>query len=309
MFWHVSVRRWFCLSTPRGLGGGYPDQGGVSPPWVPPNYTWLGGTLMGGTPPSRTWPGGPLMGGTPPWVSHLFRSGQGVPCQVQSGGVPHLGYPPIRPGQGGTPPQVLSCQTWLGGTLPGPVRGGYPTLGTPPSDLARGVPHLGYSPVRPGWGVPRRGGGYPISSSTWYAAVGMSLAFTQENFLVASMFSMIVLLYFSCLAILFKFMILSISLSWMSGLCLPFCLNNYRFLQLQKLLKGYTYLIFGHHLFDKTIPLMKRGYHWNTGFFPRIFQKNQLNLGQPMRERGIMIIYNNGTKLSGVCTIFCVSIY
>ena len=69
--------------------------------------------------------------------------------------------------------------------------GNPPQVPLPPSDLAGGVPNRGYPtsgtpPVRPGRvGVPRRGGGgYPISSSTWYAAVGMPLAFTQEDFLV-----------------------------------------------------------------------------------------------------------------------------
>ena len=72
-------------------------------------------------------------------------------------GVPHLGYPPVRPRWGvprwqvphlGYPPPP-PCQTWQGGTL----AGGYPTSGTPtPSDLAGGYPQ---------WGVPHLR--YPLS--------------------------------------------------------------------------------------------------------------------------------------------------
>ena len=100
MFWHVSVRRWFCLSTP---GGGTPVRSSwgvpwweVTPPWVPPYRTWLGGTPMGGT---------------PPWVPPIG-PGWGYP----DGGLPKveylpLGYPSARsdggyPNQGGTPPRV-----------------------------------------------------------------------------------------------------------------------------------------------------------------------------------------------------------
>ena len=83
------------------------------------------------------------------------------PCQRRR--YPCLGELPLP---GGTPPWVPPCQTWPGGY----PDGGYPTLGTPPSGLAGGYP----------MGV----GGYPTSGSTWYAAVGMPLAFTQEDFLV-----------------------------------------------------------------------------------------------------------------------------
>ena len=74
--------------------------------------------------------------------------------------------------------------------------------GTRPGPASWGVPHLGYPPIRPGWGVSQWGGtppwvplsdlaggypkgGYPTLDnrwSTWYAAVGMPLAFTQEDF-------------------------------------------------------------------------------------------------------------------------------
>ena len=66
-------------------------------------------------------------------------------------GVPHLRYP--------HPPSSDLAR-------------GYPTLGTPPSDLARVVPRWGGTPP----------------SSTSYAAVGMPLAFTQENFLAYDYF-------------------------------------------------------------------------------------------------------------------------
>ena len=87
----------------------------------------------------------PLLGGTPPRVLLSDLAWGQYPYQ----GVPHLRYP--------------SHQTWLGVPLSG---------GTPPW-----VP-----PIRPG-----QGGGYPTSGnrwSTWYAVVGMPLAFTQEDFLV-----------------------------------------------------------------------------------------------------------------------------
>ena len=106
--------------------------------------------------------------------------------------------------RGGTPARFRQGEVPQPGGVPEPgPGGGYPTSGTPPpSDLAgggtltggylaggypnRGVPHLRYPPVRPGQGgVPRPGGGggTPLSS-TWYAAVGMPLVFTQEDFLV-----------------------------------------------------------------------------------------------------------------------------
>ena len=129
----------------------------------------LGGTLLGGT-LCQTWPGGTL-----------------------PGGLPHLGYPPVRPGQG-VPYQGVLC----GGTTPqvtpsirpgwGYPAWGYLTLGTSPSDLVvGGVPWQG-------WGYPTLGtphqtwpGGYPTLGnrwSTWYAVVGISLLFMQEDFLV-----------------------------------------------------------------------------------------------------------------------------
>ena len=99
-------------------------------------------------------------------VSGLTTPVGGYPGQVQMGGTParssqwgtHLGYPP--------------SQTWLGVA---------PHLEYPPplSHLAGGYPC---------WG------GYPTSGnrwSTWYAAVGMPLAFTQEDFLVKIKFSIL----------------------------------------------------------------------------------------------------------------------
>ena len=80
----------------------------------------------------------------------------GYPSQ----GVPHRGYPHW------TWPGVSQ---WRVPTWPE----GYLTEGTPP----RVPPH------RTGLGGTSTGG-YPISGSTWYAAVSMPLAFTQEDFLV-----------------------------------------------------------------------------------------------------------------------------
>ena len=122
------------------------------------------------------------------------RWGGGTPARSRQGGVPqqgvpHLRYPPIRPGWGypnvgdptlGTPigpggylHQIWMGVLWLGGTPPWvpPVRAGQG--GTPPQ-----------VPSGQTWmeGYPYRGGTPP--SSTWYAAVGMPLVFTQEDFLV-----------------------------------------------------------------------------------------------------------------------------
>ena len=195
MFWHVSVHPSICLSTPRGypsqvqLGGGgggtptrssqgYPNPGGT-PPQVPPGQTCPGGypirpaqvgTLMGrGTHlgyPLSNLARGTLMGvpwgvsdlgyppqtwpGVPQW-GYSIGPGQGIP--QWGGGVCHLGYPPSD----------------LAGGYPD---GGYPTSGTPLSNLVGGYPN----------------GGVPTSGSTWYAAVGMPLAFTQEDFLVILLF-------------------------------------------------------------------------------------------------------------------------
>ena len=88
-----------------------------------------------------------------------------------------------------------------------------PTLrwGTPPPSRHDQVPPLhpgmGYPPPsRPGWGTPNPGMGYPPNlgwgttppprqssiASTCYAAGGMRLAFTQEDFLVRWCFPLIV---------------------------------------------------------------------------------------------------------------------
>ena len=132
MFWHVSVHPSICLSTPRrvpqpGPVGGYTSQ------------VQLGGTPAGGTPPC-------------------------IPLPVRPDrGVPHLGYPPVRPGWEGVP--------WWG----------YPTLGTPHQTWLGvpqwGVPHLRYTPIRPGWGVPQwgltqLGVGYPTSGTPHQTCMG-----------------------------------------------------------------------------------------------------------------------------------------
>ena len=82
--------------------------------------------------------------------------GGGYLSQVQPGGGPRWW---------GTPPRVPPVRPGRGGTLAGE----YHTSGTPLHQTWPG-------------GVPRQGGGTP-PSSTWYAAVGMPLAFTQEDFL------------------------------------------------------------------------------------------------------------------------------
>ena len=123
------------------------------------------------------------------WGTRARSSPGGYPSQVQPGG----GLP--KPGPAGGVP-------WSGGLPNGyptlvtpPVRpgwgtGGYPTLGTPGQPWPGGVRRWGGTPpqvppIRSGWGVPQLGGGTP-PSSTWYATVGMPLAFTQEDFLVCT---------------------------------------------------------------------------------------------------------------------------
>ena len=175
------------LSVCPHLGGGTPAR---SSPGGTPSWIWLGGistggTLTGGTPPQVPPPhqtlleGGTLLRGTSPWVSPLDLGDTLL-------GVAHLSYPHWT-WWGGTPPWVPPIRPGWGYPNGGaPI--GVPHLGYPPSDLARWVPHqgvahLGYPPIGPGRGTPM--GGYPTSGRTWYAAVGMPLAFTQEDFLVA----------------------------------------------------------------------------------------------------------------------------
>ena len=113
-----------------------------------------------------------------------------------SGGVPHSrsgrgGIPiPGLAGGGGTPSQVwpggYPSKVWLGGGTPSQVWSG----GVPPDQV-----WMGYPPG-PGTGSPppRPGTGYPPPDQVWirqsstastcYAAGGVPLAFTQEDFLV-----------------------------------------------------------------------------------------------------------------------------
>ena len=174
MFWHVSVHPSVCPQ-----GGTPPDQG------VPrPGSVGVGGYLtwpVGGGPRSGPdgrglpWPG--LIGGT------LARSDRGIPQPGPAGGYPSWpgggvtqpgldggGYPARS--DGGYLGQVwhggYSSQVQTGGTLGYPGRGMHPRRHIP----SRGTPSRGYPPVHDNrW-------------STWYAAVGISIAFTQEDFLV-----------------------------------------------------------------------------------------------------------------------------
>ena len=132
------------------MGGGYPIQptGGT-----PSQVQWGGGyhiQLSGGT-PSQVWEGYPIQS----WP-------EGTPSQVQVRGI--LGYP--QPGMDGVPPSQnwmgypTPCQEWMGSPQPG-------LDGVPP-----GQNWMGYPPIR------------QSIASTCYAAGGMPLAFTQEDFLV-----------------------------------------------------------------------------------------------------------------------------
>ena len=135
-----------CLSV--HISRGYPSQ------------------VWGGT-PSQVWPGGyPIPG-----------LGREVPHPRSECGGGYLGYShPLNQVRMGYPP------TWPGldGVLPGPGMG-YPLTwdGVPPWTWNGVPPDLGRStPLDLGWGTP------PGIASTCYAAGGMPLAFTQEDFLV-----------------------------------------------------------------------------------------------------------------------------
>ena len=147
-------------------------------------------TLAGG---GEGYPISGLDGGGVPHYSSRWGD---TPSQVQTGGYPILltgGVPHPRSqwvppsAEWGTP---LS-QPWIGGTpisrmgyLPYPWVPPVRRMGYPP-DLRWGVP-----PSKTGWGTP-----LPVSkTSTCYAAGGVPLAFTQEDFLVFhfSTFSIIV---------------------------------------------------------------------------------------------------------------------
>ena len=137
----------------------------------------------------------------------LVRSSQwGGPIQPWTGGVPHLarGYPSqVQLGGGGYPSQV-----WWGST---PARSdwGYPSqvqMGREvpqPSVMGEylrwGPPYRGYPPARsdggtwggvpPSWeGVPPLPPIQDSRWSTWYAAVGMPFAFTQEDFVLRKLY-------------------------------------------------------------------------------------------------------------------------
>ena len=130
---------------------------------------------------------------------HLDREGGGVPCLWGGGGTPTRsgwlggvpqpgldggGGTPARSGWGGYPSQV-----WMVGGIPRP---GLERWGTPLPGLDGGVvpgvppwPGLdgGGTPASSGWwGVPQVPPPTRIAS-TCYAAGGMPLAFTQEEFL------------------------------------------------------------------------------------------------------------------------------
>ena len=100
-------------------------------------------------------------------VFSLSPPGWGYPGQVQTGGCTPTRSDGVYPSQG--VPAQGTCRPGQDGEYPSQ---GAPTQGTPPSDLARGYPTMGTPPVQDNrW-------------STWYAAVGMPLAFTREDFLV-----------------------------------------------------------------------------------------------------------------------------
>ena len=139
--------------SPHLDGGGYPSQ------------VWMVGRGY----PSQVW-----MGGYPGQVLMV----RGTPARSGWWGVPQPGLDSGRDGGG-----VPLNQVWMvGGTWgtpqPGLDGGGVPWV--PPTMTGWGTPYhewIWYPPTMSGWGTP------PTIVSTGYAAGGMPLAFTQEDFL------------------------------------------------------------------------------------------------------------------------------
>ena len=115
---------------------------GGTPPWIPPS------DVARGYPTSGTPPVGPGQG-----VPHLRYPQSdlagGTLGGAQDGVPPCRGTPPARSNWGGTQGGV-PLDTSNGGT-----QGGVPPPGNPPARSN------GYTPIRPGWGVPRWGGTPP----------------------------------------------------------------------------------------------------------------------------------------------------
>ena len=195
--------------VPHLRSGGYPIWGGTPSQVQGVPHLRSGGYPIWGVPHLRSG-GYPIWGGTPSQV-------QGVP-HLRSGGYPIWGVPHLRSGGypiwGGTPSQVQGVPHLRSGGYPISGPGGTPSQvqGGTPSQV-KGVPHLrsrGGTPsqVWSGGGTPSQvwSGGYSISgpggtpSQVWggtrstppgiastcygYAAGGVPLAFTQEDFLV-----------------------------------------------------------------------------------------------------------------------------
>ena len=157
---------------PRSGRGGTPHQQNGIPPYT----LGMGGTLgytacsrLDGVPPIQTWDRGSRytgldgvphpdlgQGGYPGYphprldVVPLFRTGWDTPYQQN-------GIPPV--------------QDWMGSPCPG-------LDGIPP------ISRMGYPPSQTGWGTPHQVPPTISKASTCYAAGGVPLAFTQEDFLV-----------------------------------------------------------------------------------------------------------------------------
>ena len=170
--------------------GGYPISGQRVP------HLRFG---MGGT-PSQVWGGGYPISGLGWGVPHLRYRGD-TSARSGYGGVPRVPLPDRSRWWGGTQ-GTPTIKTWLG--YPPPTIKtwlGYspPWDGVPPTIKTwLGYPHpgMGYPPTHPHpWDgyPPQHGTGYPPTwppprqssiASTCYAAGGVPLAFTQEDFLV-----------------------------------------------------------------------------------------------------------------------------
>ena len=169
--------RWGGYPIP-GPSGGYPIQGPGRghPPGVPPGQgvpTWVT-PRQGGTYP------GYLPGrGVPTWGT----PGRGHLPRVPPGrGSAHLGYPPQ---QGGACPGTPLAGGCLPRVPPLPAGGHLPRYPPPSRGApAQGTPWQGGPPA-----VPPPPPSRSSIACTCYAAVGMPLAFTQEDFLVFMQFS------------------------------------------------------------------------------------------------------------------------
>ena len=141
------------------------------------------GRLGGGVNPSFVTRVHPII---PDWGYHILPD-WAVPPSFLMGHTPSfLTGGVLHPGQVGTPIPGQDRGYLIPGQIGGPHSGQVPGLEVPPSQVRMGAPQ---GTPYPGQVQGQGGGGIPNWNSTactCYAAGGMPLAFTQEDFLVSS---------------------------------------------------------------------------------------------------------------------------